>query len=84
MGQLVGRRLADSEIQVQTLPGKVSMNKKFELAGLYFLALSPGPTSPLPREKNEINITENRHFTLAYLLGKLGYRLYGQRDKNRL
>ena len=46
------------------------------------------PTSTLTivklEQKSKINITENRHFTLAYLLGKLGYRLYSQRDKNRL
>ena len=32
----------------------------------------------------EINVTNNRHFALVYLLGKLDYSLYGQRNNNRL
>ena len=32
----------------------------------------------------EINIANNRHFAFVYLLGKLDYSLYGQRNKNRL
>ena len=32
----------------------------------------------------EINITDNRHFTFVYLLGKLDYSLYGQRNKSWL
>ena len=32
----------------------------------------------------KINITDNRHFALAYLLGKLKNSLHGQRHKNDL
>ena len=32
----------------------------------------------------EINITDNRHLAFVYLLGKLYYSLYGQRNENRL
>ena len=30
----------------------------------------------------ETNITDNCHFAFVYLLGKLDYSLYGQRNKN--
>ena len=32
----------------------------------------------------EINVTNNRHFVFVYLLGKLDYSLYSQRNDNRL
>ena len=32
----------------------------------------------------EINIANNRHFAFVYLLGKLDYSLYGQRNENHL
>ena len=32
----------------------------------------------------EINVTNNHHFAFVYLLGKLDYSLYGQRNNNRL
>ena len=34
--------------------------------------------------KNEINVTNNCHFALVYLLGELDYSLYCQRNDNRL
>ena len=33
---------------------------------------------------SNIHITDNRHFVFVYLLGKLDYSLYGQRNKNRV
>ena len=32
----------------------------------------------------QINVTNNFHFALVYLLGKLDYSLYGQRNNNRI
>ena len=32
----------------------------------------------------KINVADNRHFTFVYLLGKLDYSLYGQRNKDCL
>ena len=31
-----------------------------------------------------IHVTNNRHFAFVYLLGKLDYNLYSQRNDNRL
>ena len=48
---------------------------------LYYL-MSP-PFWPYHRNI-KINVTNNRHFVFVYLLGKLDYSLYGQRNNNRL